>query len=46
MIKTVKGLYENRHKLDSMSVNAAELAVRDTNDRIYAVIEELEKLKK
>lgn len=46
MIKTVKDLYENRHKLDSMSVNAAELAVRDTNDRIYAVIEELEKLKK
>ena len=46
MIEHVKNLYENRQKLDAMSVSAAELAVRDTNDRIYAVIEELMALKK
>ncbi len=46
MIEKIKELYENRSKLEQMSVNASELAVRDTNDRIYAVIEELALLKK
>lgn len=41
MIKHIKELYENRQKLEEMSVKAAELAVRDTNDRIYTVVEEL-----
>lgn len=46
MIEAVSTLYNNRQKLDNMAVNAAELAVRDTNDRIYSVIEELASLKK
>ncbi len=46
MIKTISEFYNNRQKLEIMSVNAAELAVRDTNDRIYSVVEELASLKK
>lgn len=46
MIKTISEFYNNRQKLETMSVNAAELAVRDTNDRIYSVVEELASLKK
>lgn len=45
MISKIKELYENRQKLDAMSVSAAELAVRDTNDRIYSVIEQLMKIR-
>ena len=46
MIEKVNELYHNRSKLDNMSVRAGELAVKDTNDRIYAVIEELISIKK
>ncbi|MGN0621270.1 MAG: undecaprenyldiphospho-muramoylpentapeptide beta-N-acetylglucosaminyltransferase [Porcipelethomonas sp.] len=46
MIEKVNELYNNREKLANMSIRAGELAVRDTNDRIYAVIEELMNLKK
>ncbi len=46
MIEKVNELYHNRSKLDNMSVKAGELAVKDTNDRIYAVIEELISIKK
>lgn len=45
MISKIKELYENRQKLDAMSVSAAELAVRDTNDRIYSVVEQLMKIR-
>lgn len=46
MIEKVKELYDNRQKLETMLIKASELAVRDTNDRIYAVIKELMALNK
>lgn len=46
MISKVKELYENRQKLENMSVRASELSVTDTNNRIYSVVEELMSIKK
>ncbi|MCM1225927.1 MAG: undecaprenyldiphospho-muramoylpentapeptide beta-N-acetylglucosaminyltransferase [Clostridium sp.] len=45
MIEHIKKLYEDRRKLENMSICALELSVRDTNERIYSVIEELMKLR-
>ena len=41
MIAKIKNLYQDRAKLQSMAQNAASLAVRDTEDRIWHVIESL-----
>lgn len=41
MIEKIKELYNNRQKLEEMSIKTGEMAVKDTNDRIYSVIEEL-----
>ena len=41
MIEAIEDLYKNRDKLTQMSQCAKNLAVTDTEDRIYAVIQEL-----
>lgn len=41
MISRIEALYNDRPKLQSMAQNAAALAVRDTEDRIWGVIEKL-----
>ena len=41
MIARIEDLYEDRDKLQSMAQNAAALAVTDTDDRIWGVIEKL-----
>jgi len=41
MISAVRKLYKNPEKLQSMAQNAASLAIRDTEDRIWNVIEKL-----
>ncbi len=41
MIETIEKFYSDRKKLEKMAQNAAKLAVTDTNDRIYSVIESL-----
>lgn len=46
LIKTIKELYENREKLAEMSENALHLAVKDTNERILSVINDLIQMKK
>jgi len=43
MIEKIKNLYQDREKLRSMARNAAALAVRDTEDRIWNVIASLMK---
>lgn len=41
MISRIEALFHDRPKLQSMAQNAASLAVRDTEDRIWGVIERL-----
>ena len=41
MIKRIEELYYNRDKLKAMAQKAGELAIRDTEERIYKVIREL-----
>ena len=41
MLDEVKKLYQNPEKLRSMARNASALAVRDTEERIWGVIENL-----
>ncbi len=41
MISEVDKLYRNPEKIQNMAKNAASLAVRDTEDRIWSVIEKL-----
>lgn len=41
MISRIEGLYHDREKLMSMAKNAASLAVHDTEERIWSVIEKL-----
>ncbi len=41
MISEIRKLYKNPEKLQNMAKNAADLAVRDTEDRIWNVIEKL-----
>ena len=41
MIEAIEDLYKNRDKLTRMSQCAKDLAVTDTEDRIYSVIKEL-----
>ncbi len=41
LIQKVNELYENREKLEKLSENAAKLAIRDTPERIYSIIEKL-----
>lgn len=41
MIKRIEELYYNRDKLKTMAQKAGELAIRDTEKRIYKVIREL-----
>ncbi len=43
MIAKIKNLYQDKAKLQSMAQNAAALAVRDTEDRIWNVIASLRK---
>lgn len=45
IISRIEGLYQDRAKLQSMAQNAASLAVKDTEDRIWNVIESLLKKK-
>ena len=46
MIARIEALYEDRDRLQSMAQNAAALAVTDTDDRIWGVIEKLISSKK
>ncbi|MGN0614418.1 MAG: undecaprenyldiphospho-muramoylpentapeptide beta-N-acetylglucosaminyltransferase [Porcipelethomonas sp.] len=46
MIEKIRALYEDRGKLADMAENAAALAIGDTDERIYSVIQELMKKKK
>jgi UDP-N-acetylglucosamine--N-acetylmuramyl-(pentapeptide) pyrophosphoryl-undecaprenol N-acetylglucosamine transferase len=41
MISRVEALYQDRQKLVTMAKAASDLAVRDTEDRIWGVIEKL-----
>ncbi|MBD5143719.1 MAG: undecaprenyldiphospho-muramoylpentapeptide beta-N-acetylglucosaminyltransferase [Oscillospiraceae bacterium] len=41
MIEKIKNLYQDREKLKQMARNASALAIRDTEDRIWNVIEKL-----
>ncbi len=41
VVAVIKGLYEQPEKLQAMSRAAGTLAVRDTDERIYSVVEEL-----
>lgn len=41
LIEEVERLYENPQKLERLSQKAGELAIRDTHDRVYKVIDEL-----
>ena len=41
LIQKVQELYENPKKLERLSQKAAELAIRDTSDRVYEVISRL-----
>ncbi len=45
IISRIEALYQDRAKLQSMAQNAASLAVKDTEDRIWNVIESLLKKK-
>ncbi|MDE7094039.1 MAG: UDP-N-acetylglucosamine--N-acetylmuramyl-(pentapeptide) pyrophosphoryl-undecaprenol N-acetylglucosamine transferase, partial [Oscillospiraceae bacterium] len=41
MIEKIKNLYQDREKLKQMARNASALAIPDTEDRIWGVIEKL-----
>ena len=43
IVEQVKALYEHPEKLQSMAKHAAELAIPDTDERIYKVISSLQK---
>ena len=43
MIDRIEKLYNDRNRIISMTVAASNLAVRDTEDRIWGVIEKLTK---
>ena len=43
MIDRIEKLYNDRNRIISMAVAASNLAVRDTEDRIWGVIEKLTK---
>ena len=43
IVEQVKNLYEHPEKLRSMAQHAADLAVPDTDERIYKVISSLQK---
>ena len=46
MIRRIEELYEHRGKLTAMALAASGLAVRDTDERIWNVIERVVKNKK